>query len=271
MVGVKKHNWLSFTLIAMTLLFFYLPIIFLMVFSFNDARSLTVWQGSSLRWYQALLSDRDMMEAIRTTVIVAVLATIISTVIGTLTAIGLSKARRVVKDIILTVNDLPILNPEIVTAIGMMLFFVSLHLNKGFTTMLLAHIAFCIPYVILSVLPKLRSLDPDVAEAALDLGATPAQTLIRVIVPQIWGSIISGALIAFTMSFDDFVISYFATGNGVKNISIMVYTMTKRVNPTINALSTIMVAVITVVLLAVNIAPLLKGRNNKVKNFEEGY
>ena len=271
MVGVKKNRWLPTLIIVATMLFFYLPIIVMMVFSFNDSRSLTVWQGFSLRWYETLFKDREMMAAIKTTVTIALIATLVSTFIGTITAIGLSRSKKVIRDIVLTVNDLPILNPEIVTAIGMMLFFSTLAIPKGFITLLLAHIAFCIPYVILSVLPKLRSLDPNVAEAALDLGATPWQTLTKVIVPQIWGSIIAGALIAFTMSFDDFVISYFSTGNGVKNISIMVYTMTKRINPTINALSTIMVGVITVVLLLVNVVPLLTNRNNKVKDIKEGY
>ena len=265
MVGVKKHNWVSWFLITMVILFFYLPIIVMIVFSFNDSRSLTTWAGFSTRWYLRLFEDREMLEAIYNTVVVAVIATVVSTFIGTITAIGLSHTRKIIKDIVLTLNDLPILNPEIVTAIGLMLFFSALSISKGFWTMLLAHIVFCIPYVILSVLPKLRSLDANVAEAALDLGATPWQALTKVIVPQILPSVVAGALVAFTMSFDDFVISYFVTGNGVKNISIMVYTMAKRVNPTINALSTLMVAVISVVLITVNVLPLIKNRNkNKI-------
>jgi spermidine/putrescine transport system permease protein len=163
------------------------------------------------------------------------------------------------------VNNFPILNPEIVTAIGLMLLYSSLNIQKGYMTMLLAHIIFSTPYVILSVLPKLRRLDPDIAEAALDLGATPLEALWKVIVPMILPGIISGALIAFTMSFDDFVISYFVSGNGVKNISILVYTMSKRINPTINALSTILVVIITVVLLIVNLYPML----NKKKELKE--
>ena len=146
------------------------------------------------------------------------------------------------------VNNLPISNPDIVTAIGLLMFFSMLGVKKGFTTMLLAHVMFCIPYVMLSVMPKLRSLDPNLADAALDLGATPWQALTKVIVPQIMPGIISGALVAFTMSFDDFIISYFVTGNGVNNISILVYTMSKRVNPSINALSTLIIGIITIVL-----------------------
>ena len=181
------------------------------------------------------------------------LATVISTVLGTITAIGLSKSRKVLKEMVLTINNFPILNPEIVTAIGLMLLFSSLGMTKGYLTMLLAHIAFCTPYVITSVYPKVRSLDPNLANAAMDLGATPYQALTKVIVPMIKEGIFAGALLAFTMSFDDFVISYFVSGNGVKNISIVVYNMTKRINPTINALSTIVIVVIVLVLLFANL------------------
>ena len=143
------------------------------------------------------------------------------------------------------------------------MFFSALGVNKGFLTLLLAHIMFCTPYVILSVSPKLRSLDPNLADAALDLGATPLQALTKVIVPQIMPGIVSGALIAFTMSFDDFIISYFVTGNGVNNISILVYTMSKRVNPSINALSTLVIVLITVSLLIVNLVPIIKERRRE--------
>lgn len=264
MVGSKRSLTLTITLIALVLMFFYAPIVSLMVFSFNESRSLTSWSGFSLKWYQALFENREMMSAITTTLSIALLSTLASTVVGTLTAIGLSKSKRLVKELILNVNNFPILNPEIVTAIGFMLLYTSLNIEKGYITMLIAHIAFSTPYVILTVLPKLRRLDPDLAEAALDLGCTPMGALLKVIVPLIMPGVISGALIAFTMSFDDFVISYFVSGNGVKNISILVYTMSKRINPTINALSTILVVIITVVLLAVNLYPILKKGNQKV-------
>ena len=153
------------------------------------------------------------------------------------------------------VNNLPMMNPEIVTAIGFMLLFITFRVEKGYVTMLLAHIAFCIPYVMLSVMPKIRSLDPNLADAAMDLGATPWRALTKVIVPQIMPGIVSGALIAFTMSIDDFIISYFVTGGGVKNLSITVYTMSKRVNPSINAISTLVVLLITAVLVLINVAP----------------
>lgn len=237
-------------------LFLYAPIIYSIVFSFNEGRSLTNFTGFSLKWYQKMFANDTMMEALVYTILCAVLATVISTIVGTITAIGLSKSRRVIKNVVEQVNQLPIMNPEIVTAIGLLMLFSALHVEKGFFTMLLAHIMFCIPYVILSIMPKLRGLNPNIAEAAMDLGATPWQALVKVIVPQIMPGIISGALIAFTMSFDDFVISYFVTGNGVNNISIIVYTE-KRVNPSINALSTLIVVIITVTLILANVVPSL--------------
>ena len=204
-----------------------------------------------------------MMEALYTTFSVALLATLISTVAGTIAAIGISKSKKVVRDVIEQVNNLPMMNPEIVTAIGFMLLFITFRVEKGYVTMLLAHIAFCIPYVMLSVMPKVRSLDPNLANAAMDLGATPMQALIKVIVPQITPGIISGALIAFTMSVDDFIISYFVTGQGVKNLSIVVYTMSKRINPSINAISTLVVVIITVALLAINLLPVFVAKQQK--------
>ena len=256
----KQKRPVGKTIMILALIFFYLPIIFMIVFSFNESRSLTNFTGFSLRWYEKMWNDSEMMESLYTTVIVAVLATVISTIVGTISAIGLSKSRKIVQDVILQINDFPIMNPEIVTAIGLMLFFITLGIERGFMTMLLAHIAFCIPYVILSVMPKIRSLDPNLADADMDLGATPWQALIKVIVPQIKVGIFSGALIAFTMSFDDFIISYFVTGRGVKNLSIMVYTMSKRVNPSINAISTLVVLFITIVLIAVNVIPIIRAK-----------
>lgn len=258
MVGSKPAKMLPFFLIGITLLFFYLPIMIMIVFSFNDSRSLTNWAGFSTQWYTQLFNSRDMMAAVMTTVSIALISTVISTFVGTITAIGLSKSNKVIKETVLMISNLPILNPEIVTAIGLMLLFSAFAIRRGFATMLLAHIAFSIPYVILTILPKLRTLDPNLAEAAMDLGATPWQALIKVLVPQITPGIVAGALIAFTMSFDDFVISYFVTGNGVKNISILVYTMSKRINPTINALSTILVVIITIALVLVNALPMLR-------------
>lgn len=259
----KKTSVGSKIILTLTMLFFYLPILYIIIFSFNDSRSLTKFGGFSLRWYEKMFADSTMMEAVLYTVIIAIIATVVATVAGTITAIGLSKSRKVVQKMVERINDLPVMNPDIVTAISLLMFFSVLTVKKGFGTLLIAHIMFCIPYVMLSVTPKLRSLDPNLIDAAMDLGATPFQALAKVIVPQIKPGIVSGALIAFTMSFDDFVISYFTTGNGVNNISILVYTMSKRVNPSINALSTIVILLITLVLGVVNIVPIVREKREK--------
>lgn len=263
----KNKSLISRFYLAIILLFFYLPILYVVVFSFNDSRSLTHFTGFSLQWYEKMFSDRTMMEAIYYTALIAIIATVVSTIIGTIAAIGLSKSKRIVRDIVLQINDLPMLNPDIVTAIGLMLLFTSLSVETGFWTLLLSHIIFCIPYVILSIMPKLRQLDNNLAEAALDLGATPWQALTKVIVPQIMPGIISGALIAFTMSFDDFIISFFTTGPGVNNISTLVYAQSKRINPSINALSSMIVLVVTIILIIVNILPIIKEK--QLKKMEE--
>ena len=181
---------------AICLVFFYLPILVTMIFSFNSSKSLTRFTGFSVRWYTELLHNTEVSKAVYVSVTIAILATVISTVLGTITAIGLSKSRKVLKETLLNINNLPILNPDIVTAIGLMLLFSSLGFRKGYFTMLLAHISFCTPYVITSVYPKVRSLDPNLANAAMDLGATPFQALTKVIVPMIKDGIFAGALLA---------------------------------------------------------------------------
>ena len=259
----KSKHPIGKALMILMIVFFYLPILYMIIFSFNEGKSLTHFTGFSLRWYAHMLESGDMMEALYTTFSVAILATFISTVVGTISAIGLSKSRKLVRDLMEQVNNLPLMNPEIVTAIGFMLLFITFRVEKGYVTMLLAHIAFCIPYVMLSVMPKIKSLDPNLADAAMDLGCTPWQALVKVIVPQIAPGIVSGALIAFTMSVDDFIISYFVTGGGVKNLSIMVYTMSKRVNPSINAVSTLVVVIITIALICINVAPVVMAKREK--------
>lgn len=235
--------------------FFYLPILVTMVFSFNSSKSLTSFSGFSLRWYEKLVTDSNIIAAVYVSVSIALIATLVSTVLGTITAIGLSKSKKILKEWILNVNNMPIMNPEIVTAIGLMILFTSARMERGYITMLLAHIAFCTPYVIVSVYPKVRAMDHNLADVAMDLGATPYQALMKVILPMLKPGIFAGMLLAFTMSIDDFVISYFVTGNGVSNISIIVYNMTKRTNPTINALSTILILVVVIVLVLVEVIP----------------
>ena len=266
----KKKRVLSSIYMGLLVVFFYAPIIYTIVFSFNDSRSLTRFAGFSLQWYTKMFNDRTMMQSVFYTIITAVIATAVSTVVGTITAIGLSKSRAILRTLVEQVNNLPIMNPEIVTAIGLLMFYSARHIRKGFITMLLAHIMFCIPYVILSIAPKLRTLDQNLADAAMDLGCTPWQALVKVIVPQIKPGIVSGALIAFTMSFDDFVISYFVTGNGVSHISILVYPMSKRNNPSINALSTLIIVIISVFLLLYNLIPAIAEKRSAKKVKEIG-
>ena len=249
--------------LGLILLFFYLPIAYVIVFSFNDSKSLTTFTGFSLKWYEKMISSSSMMESVYYSLLIAVIATVVSTIVGTIVAIGLSKSNKIIKMVVTQVNNLPMLNPDIVTAIGLMLFFSTLNIPTGFGTLLIAHIIFCIPYVILSIMPKLRQLDDNLAEAALDLGCTPFEALYKVIIPQIKEGIVSGALIAFTMSFDDFVISYFTTGPGINNISTYVYSSVKRLNPSINALSTIIVLGITIVLILKNVLPQIMNMRRK--------
>ncbi len=259
----KEKRTFGTILMALVIVFFYLPIVYMVVFSFNSGKSLTSFTGFSLRWYKHMMESHTMMESLSTTFSIALIATAVSTIVGTISAIGLSKSKKIIQRLMEQVNNLPMMNPEIVTAIGFMLLFITFRVEKGYVTMLLAHIAFCIPYVMLSVMPKIRSLDPNLADAAMDLGATPWRALTKVIVPQIMPGIVSGALIAFTMSVDDFIISYFVTGGGVKNLSITVYTMSKRVNPSINAISTLVVVIITLVLLLINLAPVVMAKREK--------
>ena len=225
----------------------------MVVFSFNDSKSMAHWGGFTFKWYKSLIHNESIMSALYYTVIVALLSSVIATVIGTISAIGIHKMKCKSRKLILNVNYLPVLNPDIVTAVALMSLFVFLNIEFGFTTMLLAHIMFNIPYVILSVLPKVKQMPQNIEEAAMDLGATPMYALRKVILPQIKPGIISGFLIAFTMSIDDFIISFFNTGNGVSNLSIEIYGMARRgIKPEINALSTIMFVVVLGLLLLSN-------------------
>lgn len=270
---LRKNNKISFWFVVLSLIFFYAPIVYVVFFSFNKSKSLTNFTGFSLRWYEAMFANRTIMEALWVTIYVAIIATVVSTIVGTLAAIGLSKSKKIVRELVDQVNSLPMMMPDIVTAISLMLFFMALNVKLGLGTLIITHIVFCIPYVIISVMPKLRQLDPNLAEAAMDLGCTPFQALIKVIIPQIIPGIIAGALIAFTMSFDDFVISFFNTGEGINNISIYVYTMYKRINPSINALSTLIVIFVTIVLICVNVIPMImekkKGKKGVSRDEEE--
>ena len=259
----KQRNYLNVLLISCGLIFLYVPLVVMAIFSFNDAKSLSVWGGFSMRWYEDLLNNGQMMDAVVVSIVVAVVATIISVILGTLTAVGLSKNRRRMRELILQVNNIPIMNPEIVTAVSLMILFSFMQFEKGMQTLLLAHIAFCTPVVVTNVYPRVKQLDVNLADAAMDLGATPFVALVKVILPQIKPGIVAGALMSFTMSFDDFIISYFVTGNGVENISIVVYNMAKRTNPSVYALSTIMLVVVLLCVLIGVFAPKFMKRRER--------
>lgn len=239
--------------VVLIFIFLYAPIVVLMVFSFNDSKLRGQWAGFTLDWYRELINDPIILQSLYNTLLVAIVSTIVSTVIGTLTAIGLNELRGFKKKVILDVNYLPVLNPDIVTAVGLMGLFGFLNLQFGFLTMTLSHIIFCIPYVILSILPKLQQMDKNMIEAAMDLGATPFYAIKNVVIPQIMPAIFTGALMAFTLSIDDFVISYFTTGHGFNNLSITIYSMARKgINPSINAMSTIMFLSLLILLMIIN-------------------
>lgn len=264
---MRKEKKLSkVIIISLCMVFLYFPIFIMAVFSFNSAKSLSHFGGFSGRWYVQLFNNTQLLNAIFVSVSIAVIATICSVVLGTITAIALSKSKKTVRTLVQQVNNLPIMNPEIVTAISLMLLFSFVNFEKGYMTMLLAHIAFCTPYVITNVYPKVKQLDDNLADAAMDLGATPFQTLTKVIIPQIKPGIFAGALLSFTMSFDDFIISYFVSGNGVENISIVVYNMSKRVDPSIYALSTVILVVILIGVLLGTFVPYICLKKRGVKN-----
>ncbi len=246
---------------ALLFLFLFAPIAILLVFSFNAAKSLTVFSGFSLKWYRELLRDENTLNSVRNTLILAFSAMIISTVMGTAASVGIQRLRsRWYRRVMDTVTDIPMTNPDIITGISLMLMFVFVgqlfgaSTSLNFLTMLIAHVTFCLPYVILQVLPKLQQMDPALPEAAQDLGCTPLRAFLKVTIPEISSGIITGAIMAFTMSLDDFVISYFTSGNGFQTLPISIYNMTKKtVTPKMYALATIIFFVILALLLFSNL------------------
>lgn len=238
---------------TLILLFLYAPIVVLIIFSFNSSKSRGTWGGFTLKWYVEMFNDSQILKALYYTIIIAVLASIISTICGTIAAIGIHNMKKKPKALLLNINNIPVLNPDIVTGVALMILFITIGMQLGFGTVLIAHLVFDIPHVILCVLPKLRQLDDNLYEAALDLGANPVQAFFKVVLPEIMPGIISGAIMAFTLSLDDFVISFFTTGNGVTNLSIAIYSMARRgINPKINALSTLLFISVLSLLFLVN-------------------
>ncbi|MCI8479161.1 MAG: ABC transporter permease [Oscillospiraceae bacterium] len=263
---MRQNGFLSRIFIALVYLFLYAPIFVLIAFSFNSTKSRTVWSGFSLQWYRDLLRNAEIMDALQTTLLVSVLAAVIATIAGTAAAIGFFSMKRRPRGICLAINNIPMTNADIITGVSLMLLFVfagrvlNLNFRLGFGTLLLAHITFDIPYVILSVLPKLRQLDPNIYEAAQDLGATGLYAFHRVVFPEIAPGVINGLMIAFTMSIDDFVISYFTAGQ-TSTLAMVIYSMTRRkVSPEINALSTLMFLVVLSLLLIINLRQIQQER-----------
>ena len=249
----KLERFIKRFYLIIIFLFLYTPIFTLMVFSFNESKTMGKWTGFTFKWYLELFNNNRLMSALYYTILIALLASVISTIVGTIAAIAISKMGGKLKALILNINYLPVLNPDIVTGIALMSLFIFLKFDFGFTTMLLAHITFDIPYVILSVLPKLKQLPENTLEAAADLGATPIYAIRKVVIPQIKPGIFAGFLMAFTMSIDDFVISFFTTGPGVTNLSIEIYSMARRgIKPENNALSTLMFITVLALLIIVN-------------------
>ncbi|MBR6185061.1 MAG: ABC transporter permease [Clostridia bacterium] len=239
--------------LGLILAFLYIPIVVLIVQSFNAGKSRAKWEGFSFRWYGELFHDPNIMNALVITLAIALLAAIFSTIIGTLAAIGIHAMKKRPQHLMLTLNNIPMTMPDIVTGISLMLLFIFTQVERGFVTMLLAHITFDVPYVILSVMPKLKQMNKHSYEAALDLGATPVYALTHVILPEVMPGVITGAMLAFTLSLDDFTISYFTTNPLVQNLSTLIYSQARKgIKPTMNALSALMFVALLALLLVVN-------------------
>ena len=243
--------------LVLVMLFLYAPIFVLIVFSFNESKSSSVFTGFTLDWYKRLFNNRLIISSLVNTIIIAVAASIISTALGTLAAIGINSMRKVPRAVVMNVTNMPIINPEIVTGVSLMLLFsffaARMTLEFGFVTLLIAHITFDVSYVILNVMPKFNQMDPHLYEAAQDLGCSPFKAFRKVVLPEIMPGVISGFLMSFTYSLDDFVISYFTSGSTSQTLPITIYSMTRRkVSPEINALSTLIFITVVIVLIVKN-------------------
>lgn len=265
MSNVKKMTPLSLIYTIVIMLFFYSPIILVMIYSFNASKGFT-WTGFSLKWYEALFTDELIMKSMLNTLILAVVSSIGATLLGTIAALGVfSLKNKVIKSTIKTLTYIPLLNPEIVTGLSFMLLFALARFSSGWGTLIIAHISFCVPSVYLSVLPKLRQINKNAYEAALDLGCSPVQAFTKVVIPEIFPGIMTGFLMAFTYSIDDFVISYFTAGN-LQTLPITIYSMTrKQISPKINALSTILFIVVLSISLIINVRAIRAEKNKEKK------
>ncbi len=250
--------------IALIFIFLYAPIVTLIVLSFNASKTRAKWGGFTTKWYVSLFQNEDIMRALANTLLIALLSAVIATFIGTIACIAMQNMKKRNRTILMGITNIPMLNAEIVTGISLMLLFISFKVNFGFMTILLAHITFNIPYVILSVLPRMKQLNPSTYEAALDLGATELQAFFKVVFPDILPGILSGFLMAFTMSLDDFIITHFTKGPGIDTLSTKIYTEVKKgIKPEMYALSAIIFISVLILLLLVNYTP--KPKNQKKK------
>lgn len=254
--------------LSLCFIFLYAPIVVLIVFSFNESKNRATFTGFTLKWYRELFQNELIITSLLNTLLVAVVASIIATIIGTFAAVGISNMKKSMKSVVMNITYQPVINPEIITGISLMLLFVFMSelfgLELGFVTVLIAHITFCLPYIILNVLPKLRQMDIHLYEAAIDLGCSPFKGFMKVVIPEIMPGITSGFLMAFTFSLDDFVITYFTSGSSFQTLPVTIYSMTRmKVNPQINALSTIMFLVVLALLLLMNV------KNSRHANLKE--
>ncbi|MBS7388666.1 MAG: ABC transporter permease [Eubacteriales bacterium] len=249
----KLRNFFRGTYLGLMLIFLYAPILVLMVFSFNGSKSMARWTGFSFKWYEALMHDSTIMNALMVTLSVAVISALVATFIGTFAAIGIHSMKKRPRAVVENISRLPMVNPDLVTGISFMMLFAAMGIKGGYTRMLIAHITFNIPYVIFSVMPKLRQSSNLLYEAAMDLGCTPMMAIRKVVIPDIMPGIVSGFVLAFTLSLDDFVVSWFAT-DGIQNLSIYIYGIARRgISPKINALCTIMFVVVVALLVFINL------------------
>ncbi len=265
---MKNRRIGSRVYVGLCMLFLYAPILVLIVFSFNESKSRAFFTGFTFKWYRQLFENELIMTSLFNSLLIALLASAISAVVGTAAAVGISKFGKRARGVIMNVTYLPVLNPEIVTGISMMLLFVYFKnlfgFRMGFGTVLIAHVTFCLPYVILNVLPKLRQMDQSLFEAAMDLGCHPMAAFFKVVIPQIMPGITAGFLMAFTISLDDFVVTYFTSGSGFKMLPVTIYSMVKKkVNPQINALSTIIFLIVLALLAVMNIVEARRAKRLK--------
>ena len=272
--GVYKLKTLSKVYMGLVLIFLYVPIFVLIVFSFDETKSRSVFSGFTLDWYAKLFRNEVIISSLMNTIIIAVIASIAATLLGTLAAIGINSMRKVPKAIVMNITNMPIVNPEIVTGVSLMLLFVffaaRMNLEFGFVTLVIAHITFDVPYVILNVMPKFRQMDPNLFEAAQDLGCSPFTALRKVILPEIMPGVVSGFLMSFTFSLDDFVISYFTSGSTSQTLPITIYSMTRRkISPEINALSTLIFVVVVIVLVVKHIIETKQEQRNRANGGDE--